>query len=86
MDLIFGGLRKSRPRESSASQSELSEHSVRYEQTARDRPPVPVGTVSQALRGSTSGSSVISAPTQNPGLTASGTEMNYNRSRRTMNI
>ncbi|KAG9102153.1 hypothetical protein FS749_014932 [Ceratobasidium sp. UAMH 11750] len=78
----FFGRRKSRPRESSASQSDLSEHSVRYENTTRDRPPVPVGTVSQALRGSTSTSSIISAPTQNPGLTASGTEMNYTRSRR----
>ncbi|CAE6358045.1 unnamed protein product [Rhizoctonia solani] len=83
MDALFGR-RKSRPRESSASQSELSERSVRYENTSRDRPPVPVGTMSQALR--TSGSSAISAPTQNPGLTSNGTEMNFTRSRRRLDI
>lgn len=81
MDALFGR-RKSRPRESSNSQSELSERSVRYEHTSRDRPPVSAATVSQALRTSGSTSSVISAPTQNPGLTASGTEMNFTRSRR----
>jgi cytokinesis protein len=82
----FFGRRKSRPRESSASRSELSERSVRYEDTTRDRPPVPVGTVSQALRTSSSVSSVISAPTQNPGLTAAGTEMNFTRSRRRIDL
>ncbi|CAE6523457.1 unnamed protein product, partial [Rhizoctonia solani] len=83
MDALFGR-RKSRPRESSASQSELSERSVRYENTSRDRPPVPVGTMSQALR--TSGSSAISAPTQNPGLTSNGTEMNFTRSRKRLDL
>ncbi|QRW27647.1 cytokinesis protein sepA [Rhizoctonia solani] len=83
MDALFGR-RKSRPRESSASQSELSERSVRYENTTRDRPPLPVGTMSQALR--TSGSSGISAPTQNPGLTSNGTEMNFTRSRRRLDL
>jgi cytokinesis protein len=74
MDTFFGR-KKSRPRQSSLSGRDLSEHSVPYDKLApAPRAPMPVGTVSQGLRGT----SVISAPLTNPTLTHDGTELNYN--------
>lgn len=74
MDTFFGR-KKSRPRQSSLSGRDLSEHSVPYDKLApAPRAPMPVGTVSQGLRGN----STISAPLTNPTLTHDGTEFNYN--------
>jgi cytokinesis protein len=72
MESLFG--RKKRPRQSSVSGQDLDERSVPYDRTTAARSPVPVGTVSQALRGTVT--PVISAPITNPTLTSGGTELN----------
>jgi cytokinesis protein len=80
MESIFGR-KKARPRQSSTSnQEDLNERSVPYHKLGPSpRTPIPVGTTSQAFRGSAVGS-VISAPITNPTLTSNGTEFNiYNR-------
>ncbi len=72
MDTIFGR-RKGRPRQSSLSGRELGESSVPYDKLGPPpSSPLPVGTVSQGLRGG----SYISAPITNPTLTPNGTELN----------
>lgn len=72
MDIF--GFKKSRPRQSSVSNSDLSERSVPYDRLAPSpRTPIPIGTLSQGVRGSAIGS-VISAPITNPTLTADGTD------------
>jgi cytokinesis protein len=74
MDSLFGR-KKARPRQSSVSVagSDLNERSVPYDKLAPPpRSPIPVGTVSQGLRGT----SFISAPITNPTLTQNGTELN----------
>lgn len=64
------GLRKSRQRHPSLSGQDLGERSVPYDQLATPiRPPIPVATPTQGLRG-------ISAPSTNPSLTDDGTELN----------
>lgn len=74
MDSFFGK-KKSRPRGSSISTGGLEERSVPYNKLGPPpRSPVTVNTVSQGLRGNPT--AVISAPITNPGLTATGTEMN----------
>ena len=74
MDSFFGK-KKSRPRGSSISGGGLEERSVPYNKLAPPpRSPVTVNTVSQGLRSNPT--AVISAPITNPGLTATGTEMN----------
>jgi len=70
MDTFFGR-KKSRPRNPSVSGQDLDERSVPYDRTTPARSPIPVGTMSQALR-----SPNISAPITNPTLTATGTELN----------
>lgn len=65
--------RKSKPRQVSISSQDLSDASVPYDRLApAPRSPLPVGTVSQGLRGN----SYISAPITNPTLTTNGTELN----------
>ncbi len=73
MDSIFGR-RKTKPRQSSISSTqELSESSIPYDKLGPPpSSPLPVGTVSQGLRGG----SYISAPITNPTLTTNGTEFN----------
>ncbi|KAH7921499.1 hypothetical protein BV22DRAFT_1096436, partial [Leucogyrophana mollusca] len=74
----FFGRKKARPRQFSASGQDLSDHSVPYDKLGPpSRPPMPVGTVSQGLRGTPSASS-ISAPLTNPTLTSYGTDLNFN--------
>jgi cytokinesis protein len=76
MDIVFGR-KKGRPRQSSVTARDLSEHSIPYDKLApASLVPMPVGTVSQGLRG-TQSIPVISAPLTNPTLTHNGTEMNY---------
>jgi len=70
MDSIFGR-RKQKQRQSSLS--DLNDVSVPYDKVApSSRSPLPVGTVSQGLRGGP----LISAPTTNPTLSQNGTELN----------
>ncbi|KIJ37716.1 hypothetical protein M422DRAFT_177632 [Sphaerobolus stellatus SS14] len=74
METLFGR-KKSRPRQSSVSGQDLDERSVPYDRTLpAARSPIPVGTVSQALR--SPGGHAISAPITNPTLTSTGTELN----------
>lgn len=74
MDIF--GRRKTRQRQTSSSSQDLAE-SVPYDRlNPSSRSPMPVGTVSQGLRASTTGST-ISAPMTNPTLTSDGTELNY---------
>ncbi|KAF8803585.1 hypothetical protein BYT27DRAFT_7225940 [Phlegmacium glaucopus] len=69
MDSLFGR-KKSRPRQSSVSLQDLNERSVPYDKlSAPSRSPIAVGTINQGLKG-------ISAPSTNPALTTSGTELN----------
>lgn len=77
METLFGK-RKSRPRQSSVNGQALDELSVPYDRTMPARSPIPVGTVSQVLRGSTS--PLISAPFTNPTLTSDGMEFNKDKS------
>lgn len=75
MDSLFGR-KKSRPRQSSVSGQDLNERSIPYDKLAPPpRSPIPVGTVSQGLRGG-AGANYISAPITNPTLTPNGTELN----------
>ncbi|KAH7908026.1 armadillo-type protein [Hygrophoropsis aurantiaca] len=74
----FFGRKKARPRQSSVSGQDLYDHSVPYDKLGPpSRTPVPVGTVSQGLRGTPS-ASTISAPLTNPTLTSYGTDLNFN--------
>lgn len=72
METLFGR-KKTRSRQVSA---ELNERSVPYERvTPGSRAPLPIGTLSNGQR-NTVYPNEISAPLQNPTLTANGTEMN----------
>jgi len=80
MDSIFGRKSKThKSRQPSLSGLDLNERSVPYDRLGPSpRSPVPVGTVSQGLRGGVpTTTSVISAPITNPTLTANGTEFNF---------
>lgn len=82
MDSIFGRKSKAhKSRQPSLSGLDLNERSVPYDKLGpAPRSPLPVGTVSQGLRGGLpTTTSVISAPITNPTLTTNGTEFNlYN--------
>ena len=74
MDIF--GRKKIRQRQTSSSEQDLVD-SVPYDRLGpASRSPIPVGTVSQGLRASATGST-ISAPITNPTLTSDGTELNY---------
>jgi cytokinesis protein len=73
MDTIFR--KKVKPRTSSVSNQDLNERSVPYHKLGPSpRPPLPVGTAPQGLRGNAA--HIISAPITNPSLATNGTELN----------
>ncbi|KAF9519877.1 hypothetical protein BS47DRAFT_1370603 [Hydnum rufescens UP504] len=79
MESIFGRKKSSRPRGNSValSGSELDERSVPYDKLApSSRSPIPVQTLSQAMRQGAATASFISAPITNPTLTTDGTDLN----------
>lgn len=81
MDSLFGR-KKSRPRQSSVSAQDLSEHSIPYDKLAPSlHSPTTIGTISQGIRGPPN----ISAPITNPTLTTNGTEFNIHAMQRSKN-
>lgn len=82
MDLF--GRKKHKQRQSSVSNSDLSERSVPYSQLATNTTPnvtSPAESLAYAgLRGAVHGVAAISAPVTNPTLTTDGTDINYRAS------